>query len=147
MLAVNKRSVIKFTLFMLAMSFYRVWQLKMQIKHGMNMSNLEPVTRLPLGGTLFVGWEDLCFTAPLVFMRRLIGTGKWVMPIHYLLTLVTMLSFGSGHVYQGMLAACFISLYIPFAINFGKEKGFGTLIINHMVYDFSTLMAIRIALG
>jgi hypothetical protein len=147
MLAVNKRSVVKFTLFMLAMSVYRVWRLKSQMSHGMDMSGLAPVTRLPIAGTLFVGWEDLCFSLPLVFTRRLIGTSKWVMPIHYLLTIATMTSFMSGHLYQGILSACLISLYIPFAVKFGREKGFGTLVINHILYDLLTLSAVKIALG
>jgi hypothetical protein len=147
LLAVNKRSIIKFTLFMLAVSAYRIWKLKTEISHGIDLSSLEPVKRLPIGATLFVGWEDLCFSLPLVFMRRLIGTSKWAMPLHWLLTFATMISFGSGHIYQGFLAAAFISLYIPFAVKFAVEKGFGTIMINHSIYDFLTMLAIRIVLG
>jgi hypothetical protein len=148
MLAVNKRSVIKFSLFMLLVTCYRIWRIKSMVSSGVDTSSLAPVKNIPIFGTLFVPWEDLCFCLPLVFIRRLIGTDKWwKKSIHWILVVLTMISFGSGHLYQGVAQSVFLSFYIPFMTNFGDKKGFGTLMTNHVLYDFSTMMAIRIALG
>ena len=83
----------------------------------------------------------------LVVLRRMIGIRKWVFPIHALAMLVVMFSFGSGHIYQGLISAFFISFYIPFAVHFANKRGFGTLCLGHVLYDFSTIMVIRAVLG
>jgi hypothetical protein len=136
----------KFFLFMCLLTVYRYWMIKAIIASGMG-ANLQAVTKVPVGGVFFVGWEDLCHSAPLVILQRMIGTKKWTWPIHALCTAMVMLSFMTGHLYQGFGAAMFISLYILFGISFGKKRGFGTLIAGHMLYDFLTIMTIRMALG
>lgn len=146
LLAFDKKAFAKWFLFLCVVSVYRYGMLKLAIHSGMNL-NLGPVSKLPVGATLFVGWEDLAHSMPLVLLRRIIGNSKWVWPIHFLATLTIMTSFFLGHTYQGILAAAFISLYIPFGVRFGQKKGFGTLCAGHVIYDFSTIMTIRMALG
>lgn len=147
LLAINKKSITKFVMFMAAMTLWRVFSLKAALHLGMSPHVLEPVAKLPIAGTLFTPWEDLSFSAPLVLLRRILGTGKWMMPVHWILMGLTMASFGSGHLYEGVLSACLVSLYIPFAVDFASKKGFGTLCIGHVVYDFTTIMAVKFVLG
>ena len=47
-------------------------------------ANFQAVKTLPIGAVFFVGWENLCFSVPLVLLRRMIGTSKWTWPIHAL---------------------------------------------------------------
>ena len=146
LLTFNLKSFTKFFLFMMLVTVYRFYMIRMLVQHGMGES-LEVVKSLPVGATLFVGWEDLAHTAPLVLMRRMLGTKWFTLPIHFLATALVMISFASGHLYEGGVAAAFISLYILFGIHFGQKKGFGTLIAGHMTYNFLTIMTIRMALG
>lgn len=147
-LAFNKASYFKFLTFMLCVTAWRVWLIKTALSHGyMDINQLAPVRMLPIGATAFVGWEDMCHTVPLVLLRRVLGTSKWMAPIHAIALVLVMLSFGMGHTYQGIGSAALISLYIPFGIYFGQKRGFGTLIAGHMTYDFLTMLAIRLAIG
>jgi hypothetical protein len=147
LLSFDKKSCAKFFLTMVCVTFIRVWLIKLAISQGANTNGLKAIHGLPIGGTLFVGWEDLCFSVPLVLLRRILGTSKWMMPIHYLVMAFTAFSFFTGHIYQGYTAAAFISLYIPFGVYFGQKKGFATLMANHVIYDFCTFLAIIIAIG
>lgn len=146
LLAFDKKAFGKWTAFMACISVYRYFMIKAMIMSGIG-SSFNAVRMLPIGSTVFVGWEDLAHSLPLVLLRRVIGTSKWVFPIHAIATSAVMLSFMSGHLYQGVPAAALISLYIPFGISFGQKRGFGTLIAGHMAYDFCTMEIIRIALG
>jgi hypothetical protein len=137
----------KFFLFMAVVSVWRFYMIRLAIQHDIATNTLNAAKNLPLGATAFVGWEDLCHSLPLVLLRRMIGKSKWVMPIHILATLMVMGAFFMGHTYQGYLAAGMISLYIPWAVNFGEKKGFGTLVAGHMLYDFLTLGVIKLVLG
>lgn len=146
LLAFDAKAFGKWCLFLTVISFYRYYMLKLAIHAGIDL-HLDAVKSLPVGATAFVGWEDLAHSLPLVLLRRMIGTSKWTWPIHGLCTTMVLVSFLSGHLYQGLPAACFISLYILFGIHFGQKRGFGTLMLGHMAYDFSTIMTIRLALG
>lgn len=143
----NPKSFFKFLFLMTVVTVWRVLSLKIQIHNGIGLSQLQAVNSLPIGGCFFVGWEDIVHTLPLALLRRYIGTSKWTWPIHILATLMVMIAFGAGHVYQGVFAAAIISLYIPFSLNFAQKKGFGTLIAGHMLYDIATLLTVKLALG
>ena len=136
----------KFLLFMCAISFYRYYMLRLAIHAGIDL-HLDAVKSLPIGAVAFVPWENMCHSVPLVLLRRMIGTSKWMWPIHALAMVGVMVSFGLGHIYQGLIAAAFISLSVPFDIYWGKKVGFGTTMCAHVLYDFSTIMTIRLALG
>lgn len=146
LLAFDKKAFAKFFLFMCALTVYRYIMLKIMIANGFG-SHLDAVKSLPVGAVFFTPWEDLTHSLALVLMRRMIGTRWWTWPIHAIAMAVVMISFGSGHLYQGVISACLISLYIPFAVSFGQRKGFGTLMAGHVLYDFTTIMTIRAALG
>jgi hypothetical protein len=146
LLAFDKKAFGKFFLFMCAVTVYRYFMLKILVANGMG-SHFDAVKSLPVGGVFFTPWEDACHGLPLVLLRRMIGTKKWTWPIHALAMTTVTIGFGLGHVYQGVAAAAFISLYIPFSVWFGQKRGFATLMCSHVLYDFSTIMAIRMALG
>jgi hypothetical protein len=140
------KSFLKFFLFMAIVSVYRYAMLRLAIHSGMHLG-LEAVTKLPIGAVFFTPWENLTHSIPLVLLRRMIGTSKWTWPIHALAMVVVMISFGLGHTYEGIFAACFISLAVPFDIYWGQKVGFGTTMAAHVWYDLSTIMTIRMALG
>lgn len=135
----------KFLGFMLAVSAFR-YALIRTIVHFIGTGSFEIANKLPIGAVFFVGWENLAHSIPLVLFRRMIGTSKWTWPIHALALAIVMFSFGSGHVYQGIGAAVFISLGVPFDIRWGKKVGFGTTMCAHILYDFLTVMIVRLAI-
>lgn len=136
----------KFFLFMLAISAFRYFLIR-TIVHFAGTDSFQAVNKLPIGAVFFVFWEDLCHSVPLVLLRRMIGTSKWVWPIHALAMIGVTLSFGSGHLYQGFLSAAFISLYIPWSVGFVQKNGAGTIAVNHTLYDLLTILTIRLAIG
>lgn len=146
-LSFNIKSFIKFFIFMAVISTWRYFSIKALANHGVSLDSLKATKILPIGAVFFTPWEDLCHVAPLLVLRKLIGTSKWVMPIHFLATICIMISFGIGHLYQGIFSAMMLSLYIPFGVRLSKNKGLGTLMAGHVLYDFSTLMIIRAALS
>jgi hypothetical protein len=142
LLAFSKKTYLEFLSFMIVVCVIRICLIRFIVHHGVNVSSFSAVKKLPIGGTLFVGWEDLAFSLPLVLLRRMLGTSKWMMPVHYLLLAFTTLAFFTGHIYQGYLSAGLISLYIPWAVNFSQKRGFRTLMFGHMTYDFLTFVAL-----
>lgn len=136
----------KFLLFMCGVSAFRYFMISILV-HFIGTNSFQAVNQLPIGAVFFVGWENLAHSIPLVLFRRMIGTSKWTWPIHLLTTLVVMFSFANGHLYQGALAATFISLAIPLDIHWGQKVGFGTTMSCHVLYDFATIMIIRLAIG
>lgn len=146
LLRFDKKAFAKFFLFMCAITVYRYFLIRVLVHNGMG-SNFEAAKSLPIGGVFFTPWEDLCHSMPLVLMRRMLGTKWWTLPIHFLATAMVMVSFSCGHLYQGIIPAAFISLYILFGIHFGQKRGFSTLMLGHILYDFATIMTIRMALG
>jgi hypothetical protein len=146
LLQINKKSLLKWTAFMAVVSVYRYFTLKLALSHGFNI-NLEPIRQLPLLGTMTVFWEDACHGLPLVILNRCLGSSKWFLPVKAIALLLVMLSFASGHLYQGLLPAMLLSLYIPFSVKFIKDKGAGTIMIGHMLYDFSTLLIVKLLIG
>lgn len=135
----------KFLGFMLAVSAFRYCLISVLVHFGMG-SDFSAVNKLPIGAVLFTPWENLAHSVPLVLLRRMIGTSKWTWPIHALAMAVVMISFSSGHLYQGVAAAMFISLAIPADIHWGQKVGFGTTMCCHVLYDFLTIMVVRLAI-
>ena len=146
LLRFDKNAFAKFFSFMVIVSIFRYAMIH-SLVHFIGTGSFQAVNKLPIGAVLFVPWENLAHSIPLVLFRRMIGTNKWTWPIHVLAMLMVMVSFGMGHVYQGIGAAIFISLAIPLDIYWGKKVGFGTTMSCHVLYDFLTIMTIRLALG
>lgn len=111
------------------------------------LATAAPVLKIPLWLTATVGWEDMVHTMPLALAARILGNKLPAKVMVGILTAMMMISFGLGHVYQGMFAACMISFYIPIVTNLGKKHGFGTVMVCHCLYDFITLLTIRLFLG
>jgi hypothetical protein len=136
----------KFFLYMLTISLIRYFMIKWIVGMGMG-SNFQAVKGIPIGAVFFTPWEDLCHSVPLVLLRRMIGTSKWTWPIHTVMLITVTTSFGLGHIYQGYWAAAMISLYIPFAVGFIQKRGASTIMASHVLYDFCTLMVVRLVIG
>lgn len=146
LLRFDKKCFAKFFLYMLTISLIRYFMIKWIVSMGMG-ANFQAVKTLPIGAVFFVGWENLCFSVPLVLLRRMIGTNKWTWPIHALAMSMIMLSFFSGHTYQGVFAAAIISFAVPMDMHWGQKVGFGTTMSCHVLYDFMTLMVVRLVVG
>jgi hypothetical protein len=102
---------------------------------------------LPIGVAFTVFWEDAVHGLPLLILKKLIGVNKLVKPLHWLLTLVVMVEFGMGHMYQGVLPALVLSFYVPYSVKMGEKHGFGTVMIAHMLYDLSSMAFIKFIAG
>jgi hypothetical protein len=102
---------------------------------------------LPWQTTLLVFWEDAFFTLPLAILYTRLNEKKWFKFLYYPAILSSMIAFGSGHVYQGVLPAMVISLYIPYTIKLGREHGFGTIMAGHILYDLVTIMSVKLICG
>jgi hypothetical protein len=105
------------------------------------------ISIIPWPLTLTVFWEDACHGLPLFLIKKLINGRKWLMPLYYVLMATVMLEFGLGHVYQGVVAACMLSLYIPYSIKLGEKYGFGTVMVGHTLFDLTTILTVKLLLG
>lgn len=146
LLRFDLKTFAKFFAYMAVVSIFRYFMIKTIIHYGAG-SNFQAVKGLPIGAVFFVFWEEMAHTAPLILLRRMIGTSKWTWPIHGLATAIVLVSFGLGHVYEGVFAAMIIPLYILFGISFGQKRGLGTLMAAHTLYDFLTLLVVKLAIG
>lgn len=83
-----------------------------------------------------VYWEDAVHTLPIAIISRYVSGPKSKFILIPILIL-TMISFGYGHLYQGALAASLLSLYVPISYYYGLRFGFGTVMICHVMYDLT----------
>lgn len=84
------------------------------------------------GTILLVGWEDLFFSAALIYYPK-----KYLPPfIAIPLAVMSSVLFAFGHLYQGILWAA-ITLIYPYFISYklAKKHGYGTVIAIHTAYD------------
>lgn len=102
---------------------------------------IKQIEWLPVGMIFLTPWEDLVHTVPIAITERFVGK-KWSW-IKYPLIGLAMVAFGSGHLYQGALAACLLSLYVPITLHLGKKHGFGTVMLGHVIYDLATVSLIK----
>lgn len=107
----------------------------------------EMVRMIPWQATSFVYWEDAVHVLPLVIFARMFSGKSWYKWAQWPLLVAVMVSFGSGHLYQGVLAACGISFYIPFSKKMGEKYGFGTVMLCHIMYDMTTLLTLAWIVG
>lgn len=148
LLKVDKKALSKWGIFLLLLTVWRIFSFKFYAHSEHFKDSLKAVDQIPWQATLTVFWEDACHGLPLVLLQRLIGTKKWfTKPINYIALLVTMVAFGLGHLYQGVFSAVLLSFYIPYSMKLGKKYGFGTVMLGHMMYDLSTILAIKWMMG
>lgn len=85
---------------------------------------------------IWVWWEDAVFVLPFFYFRN------WLTKYYYIaLWVLFSLVFGYFHLYQGYIAMGVASLY-PFLISYryGKKFGMGTVMVAHIIFDFSQLL-------
>lgn len=99
---------------------------------------------IPLPIVLGVFWEDVTTSLPLVLLEKYYANKSWFKYLKWPLLFMTMVGFGSGHLYQGAYMAMILSLYVPLGMAIGKKYGFGTLMACHILYDFLTLLLMRL---
>jgi len=116
--------------------------------NDMSEATMNPmVMSISLLSLIFVGREDAVFSLPLAIFDRMIGT-KWLLrPIYWFLMAYSSYIFGMGHVYQGAFVGYLMMLYVPITSYIGNRKGWGTLFINHALYDISTLVFLKALAG
>lgn len=110
-------------------------------------AELEPVFGLPWQVILFVFWEDAAHGLPLILLDRLLPKRWYFDAIRVVALTIVMLSFGSGHLYQGLFGFGASIAYLLFATLMGKRYGFGTVMIGHTLYDLSTIGFLRLIWG
>lgn len=147
LLRVEKKGLLKFAGWMAAVTILRLVVIKWLSPPSMGAEAHEMANFLPWQVTLGVFWEDMCHTVPLAIVAKMLAKNKWQKLISGALLGLVMFSFASGHVYQGMFAAAFISLYIPFTMNLAKKYGFGTIMLCHMFYDLVTILTFKWLIG
>ena len=130
LLKINWKGLFCWASFLLVLSVFRIAMVKAE---GVP-EDMPPL--ISMWTTLFVWWEDMAHAVPLALFKRLVG--KKYKYIYNILLLMTMFSFGLGHIWQSPFAAVLLSAYIPLAVRAGEKYGFGTVMIAHMAYDFCT---------
>lgn len=144
LMRIQPKSLVKFLKTMAMVTAFRcVMAYFFPISHA----SAAPILQIPLAMTATVFWEDACHTLPLAIMARYLGDSIPAKVALWALTGLVMISFGLGHVYQGAMAALMLSFYVPVVTKLGKTHGFGTVMICHSLYDFLTLLTVRLFLG
>lgn len=145
---VEKPALLKWLKFLGMVTVYRIILFKLFPNNPMLKDAIKNVTSVPWQITPSVFWEDACHGMPLFFIQLWLGTDKWwKQAIHAALLAMVMVEFGLGHVYQGVLAACMLSLYVPYSIKLGKKYGFGTVMIGHILFDLTTILTLKLLAG
>jgi hypothetical protein len=141
---IEKKAILYWIRFLGILTLYRVVLFAIFHKSPQVIQMAKNVSMIPWPLTLTVFWEDACHGLPLYLIRKWIGDNKWLKPIYYALLGMVMIEFGLGHVYQGLLAACALSFYIPYSIRLGEKYGFGTVMLGHTLFDLSTILTIKL---
>ena len=101
------------------------------------------IGNMSLWKILFVFWEDLFFVAPIIYLQKHSNYKITAMVLLFLSAII----FGSAHLYQGTFAF-FASIAYLVGLSFmgGKKYGLGTVMIFHVLFDISGVMAVRLFL-
>lgn len=146
-LRIEPGAVFKFVKFLGLITVFRFVVFKFLMPDSMAESALTMANMIPIGALFGVFWEDAVHSMPLVLAGLMWGTHKWYPWLSKAALGMVMLSFACGHIYQGVIPAMGISLYILVSIGMGKKYGFGTVMLCHILYDMSTILSIRLMLG
>lgn len=145
---VEKQSVFKWVKFLFMLTIYRFILFKLFPHFSIFVEAQKNITSIPWPLTLTVFWEDACHGLPLLLLQRWTGMDKtWKKVLNYTLMGLVMIEFGAGHMYQGIMAALFLMLYVPYSIKYAKKYGFGTVMICHTLFDLSTILAFKYLLS
>lgn len=147
LMQVQVKPLKKWVMFLVFLTAYRFVMLRFFTDQAFLQNAANVVASVPVAAAFTVFWEDMAFAVPLVLLKRLSEKTKWYKYAKWAALALMMAAFGSGHIYQGWPAVVATSLYVPLSMTRGQAIGFGTMILCHMLYDASTIMAIRMALG
>lgn len=137
----------KWLVFIFFLSLYRMCIFHFFSDHELIRAQTQAVTQIPWQAAFTVFWEDMSFVVPLVLLSRMLPKKRWAEAVKVIALIFMMVSFGSGHIYQGWFSALLLSFYVPVSLGRGQKVGFGTIILCHMAYYLSTMLAIRWAIG
>lgn len=146
-LRIEPKPVLKFTKTLAIIAVLRFLAFKFAIPESVADSARATMHMIPWQALFGVFWEDACHSMPLVLAGLMWGGSRWYPWLSKIALAVVALSFGSGHIYQGVFPAVAICAYIPVAMKLGKQFGFGTVMLCHILYDMSTLLTMRWILG
>lgn len=95
-------------------------------------------------GLQLVPWEDAVFSMTgIYFFKDFLKLRKrfWI-PI----AIASSVLFASGHIVYGYQWAA-ITLVFPYFISYryGKKYGYGTAMVGHILYDFTTLLTVKLS--
>lgn len=146
-LRIEPAAILKFLKFLVMITLFRFVVFKFLAPQAMVDAATSMANLIPIGAIFGVFWEDAVHSMPLVLAGLAYGSHKWYPWLSKVALAIVMLSFAAGHIYQGTLAACGISLYILVSMGMGKKYGFGTVMICHILYDLTTILSFRWMLG
>ena len=102
------------------------------------------LTNRPTWLFVLVFWEDCFYVLPLLFMDKFKWLKKWY--IWYPVAIALSIHFGLGHLYQGTQAVFITAMYpILVSYRYSKKVGMGTVMLAHILYDFSTFWMVKYA--
>lgn len=125
-----------FMAFLFALAIFRLMQFDYLLSHGlMKMPHLPEELRYHKYALGLVFWEDFFFAVPIYFIMKNCKR-NW---LKYSSIAIISLLFGLGHAYQGWSGIA-ITMFLPYFVSYryGKEYGFGTVMVGHVMYDITT---------
>lgn len=134
--------VAEFSGFLALLFVARICFFDFALKSGLINALPVPPPEISLWSLFLVFWEDTFFGMPIYFANKYIKN-KWVFGAF---VVALSLLFGSGHAYQGIYGVV-ITSFLPYFIcyKYGSKYGFGTTMVGHILYDFSTIAALKLA--
>lgn len=108
------------------------------------LPQLPPELMRPTWPFALVFWEDAFYVLPLLFMDKFKWLRKWY--IWYPVAIALSINFGLGHAYQGLQGILITSIYpVLISYRYSKKVGMGTVMLAHILYDFSTFWMVKYA--
>jgi hypothetical protein len=128
-LKIDFEAIKSFLIFMLWLTLFRT------VLFFMSSNPIEGFLHL-INPWLMLGvfWEDAVFVMPLIILKD-----KKNVPnvLYYTLFAISTAVFALGHSYQGIMGLT-SAIYIYFSAKYGRQLGFGTVMICHTLYDLIT---------
>lgn len=144
LLRVEWKPIVKWIKLIGILTVYRIIVFKIFEGNATLESMTSGAKTIPWEVSFTVFWEDAVHGLPLAILAIWLGMDKWwKKAIIWTAITVVAISFGLGHMYQGLLAAFLLSFYVPFTFKKGQEFGFGTVMICHMLYDLVTILTLQ----
>jgi hypothetical protein len=97
------------------------------------------IINIPFYLFALVPWEDAFYVAPLLYIDEMRQEGRVKEWVWKLLVVISSVTFGLGHAYQGLFGVLLTSIY-PYFVSFkySKRVGMGTVMVCHVLYDMIT---------